>query len=481
MKNLHSLSPKEVISKFIEISAIPHGSGNTKALSDYIVEFARKNNYKYIQDSYNNVIIFAKGTKGYENSESLILQGHIDMVCDKTKDCNIDLDTTPITLCTDGEFIWADETTLGGDDGIAIAYILALLSDKNIPHPPIEAVFTSDEEIGMIGAVELDTSVLKGKRLINIDSEEEGVLTVSCAGGVRAKCTIPLIEEKFEGTGYIIKISGLKSGHSGIDINNNRSNANKLMAELLNYVHRSIPFRISHAKGGSKDNIIPSVCQCTVCVNNSFKTAFEESVIEFSIQLAENKKTTEPNLKIILTECKPPQTCMNELSTQTAIFALLQAPNGVQEMSPDIPNMVQTSLSLGIVEIQSNQLFMQFFVRSNITAGKQSLVFKLQSFFEYLGGKIEFFSDYPAWEYTPDSKLRKIMTDTFTEMYGYSPTVTSVHAGLECGVLSAKIENMDAVSFGPDIFDVHTTNEKIKVSSIGSCWEYLKAVLENCK
>lgn len=481
MENLYKLQPKEVISKFIEISAIPHGSGNTKALSDYIANFAQRNNYLYIQDSHNNIVIFAEGTKGYENSETVILQGHIDMVCDKTKDCHINLDTNSITLCTDGKFIWADKTTLGGDDGIAVAYILALLSDKNIPHPPIEAVFTSDEEIGMIGARELDTSVLKGKRLINIDSEEEGILTVSCAGGVRAKCTIPLISSKSEGIGYLIKISGLKGGHSGVDINKNRTNANKLMAELLYFVHRDISFRISSAKGGSKDNIIPTMCQCVVCVDDLSKEDFKKTVDEFITQITESKKMTEPQLNITIEECELPQVCIDNKSTQTVIFALLQTPDGVQTMSTNIPNMVQTSLNLGIIEIQTDSLFMQFFVRSNVTSEKQSLVFKLQSFFEYLGGKTDFYSDYPAWEYQPDSQLRKIMTDTFTEFYGYAPTVTAIHAGLECGILSAKIDNMDAISFGPDIFDVHTPNEKIKVSSIGRCWEYLKAVLENCK
>lgn len=481
MENLYKLQPKEVISKFIEISAIPHGSGNTKALSDYIANFAQKNNYLYIQDSHNNIVIFAEGTKGYENSETVILQGHIDMVCDKTKDCHINLDTTPITLCTDDKFIWADKTTLGADDGIAVAYILALLSDKSIPHPPIEAVFTSDEEIGMIGARELDTSVLKGKRLINIDSEEEGILTVSCAGGVRAKCIIPLVSGKSEGTGYLIKISGLKGGHSGVDINKNRTNANKLMAELLYFVHKDISFRISSAKGGSKDNIIPTMCQCVVCVDNSSKKDFKKTIDKFITQITESKKITEPQLSITIEECDLPQVCIDDKSTKTAIFALLQAPDGVQTMSTDISDMVQTSLNLGIIEIQSDSLFMQFFVRSNITSGKQALVFKLQSFFEYLGGKADFYSDYPAWEYQPDSQLRKIMIDTFTEFYGYAPTVTAIHAGLECGILSAKIDNIDAVSFGPDIFDVHTPNEKIKVSSIGRCWEYLKAVLENCK
>lgn len=481
MENLYKLQPKEVISKFIETSAIPHGSGNTKALSDYIANFAQRNNYRYIQDNHNNIVIFAEGTKGYENSETVILQGHIDMVCDKIKDYHINLDITPITLCTDGKFIWADKTTLGGDDGIAVAYILALLSDKSISHPPIEAVFTSDEEIGMIGARKLDTSVLKGKRLINIDSEEEGVLTVSCAGGVRAKCTIPLVSSKSEGIGYLIKISGLKGGHSGVDINKHRTNANKLMAELLCFVHRNISFRISSAKGGSKDNIIPTMCQCVLCLDNSSEEDLNKAVDEFIRQIKESQKTTEPQLSITIEKCESPRVCIDDKSTQTAIFALLQAPDGVQTMSSDIPGMVQTSLNLGIIEIQAESLFMQFFVRSNVTSEKQALVFKLQSFFEYLGGKADFYSDYPAWEYRTDSQLRKIMTDTFTDFYGYAPTVTAIHAGLECGILSAKIDNMDAVSFGPDIFDVHTPNEKIKVSSIGRCWEYLKRVLENCK
>ena len=483
MTDIKNLEPKNVFDFFAKICKIPHGSGNTKAISDFCVNFARKHGYKFVQDSANNVVIFADGTSGYENSEPVILQGHIDMVCDKTADCNKDMQTDSLDLQTDGEFVWAQNTTLGGDDGIAVAYMLALLNDKTIAHPPIEAVFTADEEIGMIGTRKLDTSILKGKMLINIDSEQEGVLTVSCAGGVRANCELPVKFEVNNDIQYCVKIRGLKGGHSGVEINQNRTNANKLMIRMLQfvYLYRDISFKIADINGGTKENAIPNQSTATLCIPENQCESFVESVSFFREIINDEFSVFEPGLKISVEKTGKAKKSMTESSTRNVIFTLSQMPDGVQAMSPDIKDMVQTSLNMGILRTEKDKIFMKYLVRSNAAAGKQTLVRKLQAVIEYSGGTIEFCSDYPAWEYRADSKLREIMIDAYAKFYKSQPVVTSIHAGLECGILAGKIEDMDAVSFGPNLYNVHTAQEKMDVKSVERCWQYLKAVLKKCK
>lgn len=483
MTGIKNLKPTNVFDYFAKICKIPHGSGNTKAISNFCVEFAKEHNYAFVQDTANNVVIFANGTNGYENNAPVILQGHIDMVCDKTVDCTKDMQKDSLDLQTDGEFVWAKNTTLGGDDGIAIAYMLALLDDKTIPHPPIEAVFTADEEIGMIGTQKLDTSILKGKMLINIDSEQEGVLTVSCAGGVRANCELPVTFENNCDETYLVKVKGLKGGHSGIEINQNRTNSNKLTVRLLEFVYlnRNISFKIADINGGTKENAIPNQSTATLCIPKSQCKNFVESINHFKESIKDEFCAVEPDLEISVKETENAEKCMTESSTRNAIFTLSQMPDGVQAMSPDIKDMVQTSLNMGILRTEKDKIFMKYLVRSNAAAGKQALVRKLQSVIEYSGGKIEFCSDYPAWEYKADSKLREIMVDTYVDFYKSQPVVTSIHAGLECGILAGKIKDMDAVSFGPNLYNVHTAQEKMDVKSVERCWHYLKAVLKKCK
>ncbi len=463
---------------FRKISTVPRGSGNTGAIADFCVEYAKKNGCKYERDNANNVIIYVKASKGYENREPVILQGHIDMVCVKTEDCTKDMSKDAIDLCTDGEYISAEKTTLGGDDGIAVAYMLALLEDKDAQHPALELLFTSDEEIGMIGAHALDGNLLKASRLINIDSEAEGVLTVSCAGAVRAVCQLPVSREETSGDCYRVSIAGLRGGHSGVEINKGRINANKLLARMLNFVCQETPFKICNISGGKTYNAIPVESQAVVCVDKSNAESFEKAVGHFGVMVKNERIKSEPNLSVNLETCENPTLCMDLHSTQKVLFTLLQAPDGVQAMSPDIPNMVQTSLNFGILETNADNVLMRFMLRSNAAMGKQAIVEKLKSFIEYLGGRIEFMSDYPAWEYRPESKLRDVMTETYVELFGNEPVVTALHAGLECGILAGKIDNMDAVSFGPNILNAHTPNEKMEIASVGRCWDYLKEVLK---
>lgn len=481
MRGISELKPYEVFKNFQILSSIPHGSGNTKKISDYCVEQAKRHNYKYVQDQANNVIIYVNGTQGYENAKPVALQGHIDMVCDKTDDCILDMQNDPIQLMCDEEYIFAKNTTLGGDDGVAIAYMLTLMEDKTIPHPPLELIFTADEEIGMIGARAINVENLHTNRLINIDSEVEGVLTVSCAGGVRAVCNIPFTTEKATGTAFTFIIAGLRGGHSGTEINKGRVNANKLAGRMLNYIYQESEFKICSISDGKKYNAIPKEAVVTVCVESCNQDRFIAVAKKFIKMVKNEKIVNESDLHITVEPCELSEKCMDHHSTQMVLFTLLQIPDGVQTMSPDITNMVQTSLNMGIIGTKSDHIAMSFLLRSNAAAGKQAIIQKLKSFIEYLNGNIEFMSDYPAWEYRADSELRDIMVKVYSEQYGEEPVVTAIHAGLECGILAGKIIDMDAVSFGPNIYHAHTPEEKMEIASVERCWEYLKAVLKRLK
>lgn len=483
MMNLADFEPKKVFKFFEDITKIPHGSGNTSKLAQYCLDFAKDRRLKAVKDDAGNVIIYADGTKGYEASEPIILQGHLDMVCETTAESDIDMETCGIKVCTDGEFIWADGTTLGADNGIAIAYILAILDSDDIPHPPIEALFTVDEEIGMVGARALDISLLKGKKLINIDSEEEGILTVSCAGGVRAYCDIPLNFTQTESnmTAYKIEVKGLLGGHSGIDINKHRKNSNILMGRVLQHISRTAEFFITDVKGGKKTNVIPQQAQCIICFDRADEKQIEKSVAEFDKIIRREISLYEPKVSVTAEKCELPLTHSDIEGTRKIIFTLMQIPNGVQSMSPDMPNMVQTSLNCGEVTLTDNILKMAFFIRSNASTGKQLTVQKLISFIDYLDGSIEFRSDYPAWEYKADSPLRDTMVKAYEEVYSDSPKISALHAGLECGILSARFGDADMVSFGPDMFDVHTPKERVNIASVARCWSFLLKVLEISK
>ncbi|MEE0060854.1 MAG: aminoacyl-histidine dipeptidase [Acutalibacteraceae bacterium] len=483
MKKISDFKPEKVFKIFEEISKIPHGSGNTEKLAEYCLTFAKDRGLTAVKDNAGNVVIYSQGTKGYENSEPIILQGHLDMVCEKNSDCDIDMQNEGIILCTDGENIWADGTTLGADDGIAIAYILAILDSDDIPHPPIEALLTNDEEIGMVGARGLDTSLIKGRRLINIDSEAEGILTVSCAGGVRAYCDLPLefIDSTDDTVAYRLKISGLLGGHSGMDINKHRKNANVLLGRLLQHISRTSEIYVSEIDGGKKTNVIPQKAECIICAKNVHAEDIERSVKGFNDIIRREIAHLEPNVSIELKGCDIPERHTDSDSTRKLIFTLLQVPNGVQSMSPDMPEMVQTSLNLGELSIVDESLKMVFFIRSNASTGKQLTVQKLLSFIDYLYGSVEFRSDYPAWEYRAYSPLRDITVKAYQEYYSDTPRIQAIHAGLECGILASKINDIDMISIGPDIFDVHTPKEIINIESVERNWYFLLKILEKCK
>lgn len=469
MRVLKGLQPEKVFEYFEDLCAVPHGSGNTKQISDYCVIFAKEHGLEYIQDSLNNVIIRKDASAGYENSPTVILQGHLDMVCEKDSTSNIDFLKDGLSLRLDGDFVSADGTTLGGDDCIAVAMALSVLDSGDLSHPPLEVLFTTDEETGMYGADGLDASLLKGNILLNIDSEDEGVLTAGCAGGARAEISKSLNFETPKKTKRIV-VSGLAGGHSGVEIHKNRHNANKLMAEFLNRIPN---VKLAGISGGAKDNVIPNRCECSISANCDLTEIIDTFIND-------KYNSADPNLQITVADGEELHV-ISEEESRKIIDLICDLPNGVQKMSEQIKGLVQTSLNLGVLKIEDDALSCTFSVRSSVNSEKFELLHKLKDIANSFGADFSDHGHYPAWEYRENSHLREIMVKTFEELYGRRPTVDVIHAGLECGIFCDKIDGLDAVSFGPDLFDIHTVNERLSVSSVQRTYEYLCETLKNLR
>ena len=475
-KRLAGLEPASVFGYFEQICAIPHGSRNTRAISDYLVAFAKEQGLRYIQDEADNVILFANGTCGMEDHPPVILQGHMDMVCEKDADCPIDMATQGLDVTHDGQMVFARGTTLGADNGIAVAFGLALLADKTIAHPPLEVVITSDEEIGLLGAAAIDLSQLKGRRLINLDSEGEGIFTVSCAGGATAAITLPVERRAVYGPCVRLMVDGLQGGHSGTEIDKNRANANKVMGEFLSRIQKIMPLCLTTLAGGTKDNAIPRTCQATVVAMGIHLERINTIAQELQEQV--RREYDEPDALVQAFDVDA--LGGNALSTQSTsrIIGLLSShPNGIQAMSADIPGLVQTSLNLGIVKL-GDRFTATSSVRSSVNAEKEALVAQLSQLAQMFEGTYSQSGDYPAWEFKKESTLRQIMVRVYTEMFGKAPEVIALHAGLECGLFSEKIPQLDSVSIGPQMFDVHTSRERLDIGSVERTWQFLLAVLK---
>ena len=452
---------------FKDICSIPHGSGNTKQISDYCVNFAKERGLWYYQDKLNNVIIKKSSSVGYENKDAIVLQGHLDMVCEKREDINFDFYSDKLNLKTDGDLLFAEGTTLGGDDGIAVAMALSILDDETLSHPPLEVVFTSDEETGMYGAQGLDASFITAKKFINIDSEDEGVFTVGCAGGIRVDLKIPVRTKNTVMPAYKVSVSGLVGGHSGIEINKNRLNANKVMGDFLKSAGNDI--LISSISGGSKDNAIPVNAECVVFTDGDLYT-YAENFIK-TLKSVDDK----PGIEITPSKCN----CAFDSESSNKIISLLcSLPNGVIKMSEDIGGLVETSLNIGVIKSENDIFSLTLSVRSSKSREKAKLINKIKGIAKDFKAQFSLRGDYPAWEYRKDSTLRDIMTSVYKSMYGKLPQVEIIHAGLECGIFAEKIEDIDAVSIGPDIFDVHTPRERLSISSAERTYKFICGVLE---
>lgn len=482
MAVLSGLEPKAVFEYFEKLCAVPHGSHNTKQISDLCVSFAQELGLRWRQDEVNNVVIWKEASPGYEGAEPVILQGHIDMVCVKTEDCPKDMAKEGLDLVTDGEWVWADKTSLGGDNGIAVAMILAILADDTLPHPALEAVFTVDEEVGMDGAFALDCSDLKGKKLVNLDSEEEGVFTVSCAGGVRLDCFLPGKREPLSGeTCYAVTLSGLLGGHSGGDIHRGRASANQVMGRVLYSAMERVPgLRLSDIRGGKFDNVICSRNDALVAVPAGQAEEFEAFVKEFDGVLKNEYAGVDDGLALCC-EKGEAEGALSRPATEHILRTLLVIPQGVQAMNVDFPGLVQTSLNLGVMGMETDGLHFSISVRSCIASQKAMMVQRLRAILEMGGGTVSERSDYPGWQYARQSALREDVLAAWKAVSGQEGKIEATHGGLECGLFIEKIPGLDAVSMGPELHDVHSTGEKLSVPSTKLTYELTCELLRRSK
>ena len=479
MECLKGLQPEKVFYFFEEMCKIPHGSGNTKQISDYLVGFAMERNLEHYQDESGNVVMIQEATEGYEDQPAVILQGHMDMVAVHKPELTIDMTKEPLKPVIDGDFVYAEGTSLGGDDGIAVAYALAILDSKEIKHPRLEVVITVDEEIGLLGAASVDLSKLKGQRLLNIDSEEEGIFLTSCAGGVCVTCHVETQQEEKEGVAYEVVIGGLQGGHSGTEIGKERSSANMLTGRLLYQLTSQEGISLYDAQGGLADN---AICRETILhflVAENSCDAFEQALRNWRQSVCKELQSKESGLFVeVRRGSKEQKQCITGTELKKIAAFLYALPGGVQAMSVDVPGLVETSLNMGILRMTAAETDCAFSVRSSIETAKEALVARLEAITTLAGGKIETTGDYPGWAYRVQSPLREKMITLYETMFGEKPQVQAIHAGLECGILASKIKDMDAVSFGPNILDIHTTEERLSISSTQRVWEFLIALLE---
>ena len=483
MAALFALKPEKVFYYFEKLCSVPHGSGNTKQISDLCAGFARELGLRYRQDEVNNLVIWKAGSRGYENAAPIILQGHIDMVCAKTEDCAKDMARDGLDVRTDGEWVWADKTSLGGDNGIAVAMILAILSDDTLAHPPIEAVFTVDEEVGMDGAFALDCSDLKGRALLNLDSEEEGVFTVSCAGGVRLDCALDMAQEPLPAgmSGYRVTIAGLKGGHSGMNINDGRGNANCLMARTLySAMERFRSLRVSELAGGQFDNVICLRNDALIALDSADAAAFEAFIKEFDATLKNEYAGCDDGISLTCEKAEV-SSAVSTVSTTLLLHVLLALPQGVQAMSVDFPGLVQTSLNLGVMHTDEDGVKFTFSVRSSIASQKEMLVQRVRSIVEFAGGTVSERSSYPGWQYDRHSALRARVQEVYHDLTGCEGRIEATHGGLECGLFIEKIPGLDALSMGPELHDVHSVNERLNVASTARVYALVCEILKRSK
>lgn len=480
MSKLTGVLPQVVFKYFEEISSIPRGSGHREKIADYCENFGKEKGLSVYRDSANNVVIYKDASKGYENAEPIIIQGHLDMVWQKTEDCKIDLENEGLDIYVDGDFIRAKGTTLGADNGIAVAMTLAILEDDSLLHPAIEAVFTTDEEIGMLGAKELDTKVLKAKRMINVDSEELGVITVSCAGGIDFTMTIPFSREKVTGEKVAISFKGLKGGHSGIEIDSGRVNANILAGRVLGFLNKNFDFDIISVNGGNRANAIPNLCDIQlVCADaKALLEAAKVYIHDVKEEIFSKEESFEAEIEFL---GNGRYDVISKTAKEKMVYALAVAPNGVQEMSMEIENLVETSLNLGILATKEDCVSMTFALRSSKKTALFALSDKLEILAKMLDCQFETSGFYPPWEYKKASFLQKLCSDVYEEMYGVKPKIEAIHAGLECAVFAGAIDGLDCISIGPRVLDAHTVQERLSISSTKEIYDLLVNILKKCK
>ena len=482
MAVLENCEPKRVFHYFEEICKIPHGSGNTKQISDYLVQFAKDHDLKYVQDEMNNVVIYKPGTAGYENAPVVIIQGHMDMVCEKRPDVEHDFTKDGLNLSVEGDYVSANGTTLGGDDGIAVAYGLALLESDTIAHPPLEVFITVDEEIGLLGAVGFDCSVLKGRRFINLDSEAEGSLWISCAGGLSGISHIPVQRVEGEGEKVQVKVCGLMGGHSGAEIQKQLGNAHKIMGRVLYALAKDYDFNIVSTNGGNAANVIAQYNTTEIIADPAQAQDIIDAVAGLEQTIYAEFAGQEPTLSLkAVSDGETTLKAFDADTTSHVIGFLYGAIDGVQCYDRAFPTAVESSLNTGIVETTEDTVKIKFQVRSSVATKLDDMRNKLDLATDLAGASREISGEYPAWSYNADSVIRPKAIELYKEMFGKEPTVETTHGGLECGILYGKKNDLDIISFGPELTGVHTYNERVHIESTKRMWDYLKELLKICK
>ncbi|WP_411768287.1 aminoacyl-histidine dipeptidase [Winogradskyella sp. A3E31] len=480
--DIRALEPQPLWNKFADLNAVPRPSKKEERVIAFMKDFGKNLGLETIEDEVGNVIIRKPATSGMEDRKMIVMQSHLDMVHQKNNDTSFDFDSQGIDMYVDGDWVRAKGTTLGADNGLGVATIMAILESSDIEHPAIEALFTIDEETGMTGAKGLKGGVLKGDILLNLDTEEDDEIGVGCAGGIDVTATRTYINEKvpLHFSGFEIKVKGLQGGHSGMQIHEGLGNANKLMNRLLFKGSQKFRLRLSEIDGGGLRNAIPRESRALIAVRTENKTSFAEELEALALTIKSEFKTTEPNLQILIEKAETPLRVM-DLSTQEVFLrALYAAHNGVYRMSADIPDLVETSNNMAKVIVKDGYIKIGCLTRSSVESSKWDLATALKATFELAGCEVEFSGDYPGWTPNMDSDILKVMVPIYERLNnGEKPKVAACHAGLECGILGQNYPDMDMISFGPNIKGAHSPDERAQISSAQKYWKFVLEILKH--
>ena len=477
---LADLEPKSLFRFFGEILSIPRPSKHEEKMTEYLVNWAKERNLEYVSDEIGNVIIRKGATKGKENSPWVCLQSHLDMVCEKNSDKDFDFEKDAIVPKIEGEWLKADGTTLGADDGIGVATALAILDANDIEHGPIECLFTVDEETGLSGAEALSADVLKSRILLNLDSEDEGEIFIGCAGGIDTVAKLPYDKEETpDAPAFKIMVKGLKGGHSGDDINKGLACANKILNRILWSLDKEMDLRLSCFEGGNLRNAIAREANATFVVAQADVELMKEIVEKFAVDLKYEFRTTEPDMEITLSEAEKPAFVVDMLSQDNLLNVLYACPHGVLAMSREIPGFVETSTNLASVKMKEDHFFITTSQRSSVESAKYAAAYRVESCFLLAGADVEHGDGYPGWAPNPESKILKIAVDAYKKLFNKEPIVRAIHAGLECGLIGEKYPGMDMISYGPTLRGVHSPDERLEIKTVELYWKHTLEILKN--
>jgi dipeptidase D len=478
--NIANIAPQEIWENFCKLNAVPRASKKEERVIKFIEDFGKALNLPTYTDKVGNVIIKKPATPGMEKRAVVALQSHLDMVHQKNSDTNFDFDTQGIDMYVDGDWVKAKGTTLGADNGIGVATIMSLLASTNIPHPPLEALFTIDEETGMTGALNLQPGLLNAKMMLNLDTEEDNELTIGCAGGidVTAEGVYKEIAPLVNTIAYSIFVKGLTGGHSGMDIHKGRGNANKLMNRILLSIAEQMPIEIATIDGGSLRNAIPRESVATICVNENSKNAFEQLFHQLMSEIKEENRITDPLLTIELANAETPLQAMDAATALNFLRAIAVCPNGIYRMSAAINDLVQSSNNLARIELGNGKYSVKCLTRSSVNTEKMEVAQAVKSAFELIQAKVTYGGSYPGWTPNPNATIVKLMSELYENLFHEKPHVNACHAGLECGILNGPYPEIEMISFGPTIRGAHSPDEKVSVSSVQKFWKYLLETLK---